>query len=78
MASVSILSLPALSLFVVAARSPGDVPSACTDGIALDQRATGGFSQRAVYAVRDDQELVAFDWRDMASTLNSSPRETHA
>lgn len=41
-----------------------------TDGIWLEQRATQRFPQGALYAVHDDQGLVAFDWRDVASALD--------
>ena len=40
-----------------------------TDGIWLDQRPSERFPQGALYAVHDDQGLVAFDWRDIAGAL---------
>ncbi|TWT19845.1 phytase [Luteimonas wenzhouensis] len=41
-----------------------------TDGIWLHQAATSKFPQGALYAVHDDQGLVAFDWRDIAGALS--------
>ncbi len=41
-----------------------------TDGIWLHQEATAKFPQGALYAVHDDQGLVAFDWRDIAGALS--------
>ena len=40
-----------------------------TDGIWLHQAATQEFPSGAFYAVHDDQGMVAFDWRDIARTL---------
>ena len=40
-----------------------------TDGIWLHQSATRAFPQGALYAVHDDQGMVAFDWRDIARVL---------
>src|SRR5690606_4279744 len=40
-----------------------------TDGIWLHQEPTRNFPQGAFYAVHDDQGMVAFDWRDIARTL---------
>ena len=41
-----------------------------TDGIWLQQAGTRSFPQGAFYAVHDDQGLVGFDWRDIASALD--------
>jgi 3-phytase len=41
-----------------------------TDGIWSSQQASARFPQGALYAVHDDQGVVAFDWRDIASALS--------
>ena len=41
-----------------------------TDGIWLHQAATRQFPDGVFYAVHDDQGMVAFDWRDIARTLD--------
>src|SRR5690606_1260588 len=41
-----------------------------TDGIWLHQAASARFPEGVLYAVHDDQGMVAFDWRDMASALS--------
>ena len=41
-----------------------------TDGIWLHQTPSTRFPEGALYAVHDDQGLVAFDWRDIATTLS--------
>lgn len=41
-----------------------------TDGIWLHQDASERFPQGALYAVHDDQGMVAFDWRDIAGALS--------
>ncbi len=45
-----------------------------TDGIWNSQQASSRFPQGALYAVHDDQGVVAFDWRDIAAAL-SLPRD---
>jgi len=40
-----------------------------TDGIWLDASASERFPEGVLYAVHDDQGVVAFDWRDIAKTL---------
>ncbi len=45
-----------------------------TDGIWNSQQASSRFPQGALYAVHDDQGVVAFDWRDIAAVL-SLPRD---
>lgn len=40
-----------------------------TDGIWLDQAASERFPMGALYAVHDDQGMVAFDWRQVRSAL---------
>lgn len=40
-----------------------------TDGIWLDQTVSARFPQGVFYAVHDDQGVGAFDWRDIAGTL---------
>ena len=47
----------------------GDVV-ANTDGIWNSQQASARFPQGALYAVHDDQGVVAFDWRDIAKALS--------
>ena len=41
-----------------------------TDGIWLHQAPSERFPQGALYAVHDDQGMVAFDWRDIAEALS--------
>lgn len=41
-----------------------------TDGIWLHDAATQRFPQGALYAVHDDQGMVAFDWRDVSAALS--------
>ncbi|MCD9086823.1 phytase [Stenotrophomonas sp. SY1] len=41
-----------------------------TDGIWNSQQASARFPQGALYAVHDDQGVVAFDWRDIAKALS--------
>lgn len=41
-----------------------------TDGIWNSQQASARFPQGALYAVHDDQGVVAFDWRDVAKALS--------
>lgn len=41
-----------------------------TDGIWLDAAASARFPQGALYAVHDDQGVVAFDWRDISDALS--------
>lgn len=41
-----------------------------TDGIWLDDAASTRFPDGALFAVHDDQGVVAFDWRDIANTLS--------
>lgn len=41
-----------------------------TDGIWLDQTASPRFPDGVLYAVHDDQGVVAFDWKDMATALS--------
>lgn len=41
-----------------------------TDGIWVDNQASPRFPQGALYAVHDDQGVVAFDWRDIAKVLS--------
>lgn len=41
-----------------------------TDGIWLEQRASARFPDGVLYAVHDDQGVVAFDWRDIARALS--------
>lgn len=41
-----------------------------TDGIWNSQQASTRFPQGALYAVHDDQGVVAFDWRDIARALS--------
>lgn len=41
-----------------------------TDGIWLHQAATTRFPDGVFYAVHDDQAVGAFDWRDVARTMN--------
>lgn len=41
-----------------------------TDGIWLHDAATQRFPQGALYAVHDDQGMVAFDWRDVSTALS--------
>ncbi len=45
-----------------------------TDGIWNSQQVSARFPQGALYAVHDDQGVVAFDWRDIAKAL-SLPQE---
>ncbi|KAF1721096.1 phytase [Pseudoxanthomonas wuyuanensis] len=40
-----------------------------TDGIWLDQSASASFPEGVLYAVHDDQGVVALDWRDIAQAL---------
>ncbi|NZA26882.1 phytase [Luteimonas sp. SJ-92] len=46
------------------------VSVANTDGIWLHQDASARFPHGALYAVHDDQGVVAFDWRDIADALS--------
>ncbi|MEG1680884.1 MAG: phytase [Stenotrophomonas sp.] len=41
-----------------------------TDGIWNSQQVSARFPQGALYAVHDDQGVVAFDWRDIAKALS--------
>lgn len=41
-----------------------------TDGIWLHQSGTARFPDGVLYAVHDDQGMVAFDWRDIAGALS--------
>ena len=41
-----------------------------TDGIWNSQQASARFPQGALYAVHDDQGVVAFDWKDIARALS--------
>jgi len=41
-----------------------------TDGIWLHQQATAQFPQGVLYAVHDDQGMVAIDWREIAGALS--------
>lgn len=41
-----------------------------TDGIWLHEAASDRFPQGVLYAVHDDQGMVAFDWRDIAGALS--------
>ncbi len=41
-----------------------------TDGIWVDNQASRRFPQGALYAVHDDQGVVAFDWRDIGKALS--------
>ena len=41
-----------------------------TDGIWLHETASQRFPEGVLYAVHDDQGMVAFDWRDIASALS--------
>ena len=41
-----------------------------TDGIWNSQQVSARFPQGALYAVHDDQGVVAFDWRDIATALS--------
>lgn len=45
-----------------------------TDGIWLNQSGSREFPDGVLYAVHDDQGMVAFDWRDIASTLDVTLR----
>lgn len=45
-----------------------------TDGIWLHQAATTRFPNGVFYAVHDDQAVGAFDWRDIARTMNLRAR----
>lgn len=47
-----------------------------TDGIWLHQAASARFPQGVLYAVHDDQGVVAFDWRDIADALSLPACET--
>ena len=41
-----------------------------TDGIALSQKPFGAFTAGAFFAVHDDGNVAAFQWRDIASSLD--------
>lgn len=45
-----------------------------TDGIWLNQAGSRAFPDGVLYAVHDDQGMVAFDWRDIAATLGVTLR----
>jgi len=45
-----------------------------TDGIWLNQAGTRAFPQGVLYAVHDDQGMVAFDWRAIAETVGVRAR----
>jgi 3-phytase len=40
-----------------------------TDGVWLSQESFGPFSNGAFYAVHDDKQTTAFQWDDIATTL---------
>ncbi len=48
-----------------------------TDGIWLHQAASDRFPQGVLYAVHDDQGMVAFDWRDISGALSLPACEVH-
>lgn len=54
----------------VGAFSGGTVAN--TDGIWIARQPSPRFPQGALYAVHDDQGVVAFDWRDIAAALSLS------
>ena len=43
-----------------------------TDGIHLQSAPSSAFPQGVFFAVHDDQAVSAFDWRDIAKSLNLS------